>query len=167
MSCTAAHPCSGGGRNVRREGGSTMPHCSAQSTAGRSAPAARALATGALALTLLAGASAESRAQASGEGFLFDAPRWTLSLRGGFDQALGGSDIFDFVTDTLTLSRSDFRGFTFGADLAYSITSRVDIAVGASYVRSRKVSEFREYIGSDDLPINQTTTFSRLPLTAT
>ena len=144
-----------------------MPHCSAQSTARRSAPAARALATSALALTLLAGASAESRAQASGEGFLFDAPRWTLSLRGGFDQALAGSDIFDFVTDTLTLSRSDFGGFTFGADLAYSITSRVDIAFGASYVRTRKVSEFREYIGSDDLPINQTTTFSRLPLTAT
>jgi hypothetical protein len=108
-----------------------------------------------------------SHAQGGGDGFLFQAPRWTLTVRGGFDRALAGSDIFQFVTDTLTLSKSDFSGFTFGGDLAYSITPRVDLAVGAGYVRAEKVSEFREYIGSDDLPINQTTTFSRLPVTAT
>ena len=143
-----------------------MPHCSAQCTAGRTRPAPRALVTGALALTLLVGASGDARAQ-SGDGFLFDAPRWTLTLRGGFDRALAGSDVFQFMTDTLTLSKGDFSGFTFGGDLGYSVSPRVDIAVSGAYVRSRKVSEFREYIGSDDLPINQTTTFSRLPVTAT
>ena len=90
-----------------------------------------------------------------------------MTLRGGFDRALAGSDIFQFMTDTLTLSKGDFSGFTFGGDLGFSVTPRVDVSFGAGYVRSKKVSEFREYVGSDDLPINQTTTFSRLPLTAT
>ena len=144
-----------------------MPHRPVQSTAGRSAPAGRACALGALALTMVLAGPRAAQAQASGDGFLFDAPQWTLSLRGGFDRALAGSDIFQFMTDTLTLSKGDFSGFTFGGDLAYSISPRVDIAFGAGYVRSRKVSEFREYVGSDDLPITQTTTFSRLPLTTT
>ena len=108
-----------------------------------------------------------AHAQDTGDGFLFEAPRWTFSVRGGFDRAFAGSDIFQFMTDTLTLSKGDFSGFTFGAELAYSISPRLDLAVGGGFVRSRTVSEFREYVGSDDLPINQTTTFSRLPVTAT
>ena len=143
-----------------------MPHRPAQSTAGPGAPAGRAFALGALALAMVVG-SAPADAQAAGDGFLFEAPRWTLSVRGGFDRPLARSDLFEFVTDSLTLSRSDFGGFAYGADLAFSITPRVDIAVGAGYARSRKQSEFREYVGSDDLPIYQTTTFSRLPATAT
>ena len=144
-----------------------MPHCSAKSTARSSRPAGRVVATGALALTLLVGTAPNAGAQTSGDGFLFEAPRWTMTLRGGFDRALAGSDIFQFMTDTLTLSKGDFGGFTLGGDLAYSVTPRVDLGFGVGYVRARKVSEFREYVGSDDLPINQTTSFSRLPLTAT
>lgn len=121
--------------------------------------------TASLALLLLAAPVAG--AQSSGRGFLFSEPRWTLALRGGFDRAIAGSDLFEYMTDTLTLDRSDFSGFTFGADLAYAISPRFDIAVGAGYTRAETTSEYVEYIGTDDLPINQTTTFSRFPLTAT
>ena len=142
-----------------------MPLRFAQSTPGGTRPAGLAALAGVLALAMLLTASPAS-AQ-GGNGFLFSEPRWTLSVRGGFDRAVAGSDIFTFMTDELTLEKSDFGGFTFGADLAYSITPRIEVAFGASYVRSERVSEFREYVGTDDLPITQTTTFSRLPVAAT
>ena len=142
-----------------------MSHRIAQSTAGRGKPAGPALMAGILALAFILTAS-PAGAQ-SGNGFLFSEPRWTLSLRGGLDRAVAGSDIFSFFTDQLTLEKRDFGGFTYGADLAYAVTPRVEVAFGASYVRSKRVSEFREYVGTDDLPISQTTTFSRLPVTAT
>ena len=147
-----------------------MPHRSAQSTARRGASAAPLFATGALALSLLVGGAPEARAQAAGEGFLFDAPRWTMTLRGGFDRASAGSDIFQFMTDTLTLSKGDFSGFTFGGDLAFSISPSVTVGVGGSFVRSKSASEFRYYfeeVGTDSLPIVQNTTFARIPISAT
>ena len=146
-----------------------MPHRIAQSTARRSAPAASALA-GALALSLLMAVAPTAKAQSGGDGFLFDAPRWTMTLRGGFDRALAGSDIFQFMTDTLTLSKGDFSGFTFGGDLSYSISPSVTVGVGGSFVRSKSVSEFRYYfeeVGTDSLPIIQNTTFARIPISAT
>ena len=143
-----------------------MPIRSAQSTAGGRRRVAPVIMTGVLALTLLVGPAPAARAQESGDGFLFAAPKWTMTLRGGYDRATAGSDIFRFMTSTLTLKKGDFSGYSFGGELAYSVSPRVDIAFGASYVRARKVSEFIEYVGSDDLPINQTTTFSRLPVTA-
>ena len=139
----------------------------AESTAGRAGSTGPAIRAGFFALALLLTVAPTVSAQSSGKGFLFDQPRWTFGIRGGFDRAVAGSDIFTFMTDTLTLEKSDFGGFTVSADLAYAITPRVDLAVGAGFVRSEKLSEFREYIGTDDLPINQTTTFSRLPVTAT
>jgi hypothetical protein len=138
-----------------------------QSTTSRLSRARAALLATLLALALSLIFAAAASAQPTGSGFLFSAPRWTLGVRGGFDRASAGSDIFEFMTDTLTLDKGDFSGFTFGADLAYSITPRVDIVAGAGYVRSERLSEFRYYVGTDNLPINQTTTFSRLPVTGT
>jgi hypothetical protein len=104
-------------------------------------------------------------AQSAGKGFLFQEPRWTLSVRGGIDRPNAGSDIFEFVTTELTLDRSDFVGFNVGADLAYSLRPRLDLTFSAGYARSSDPSESAKYLGTDDLPILQTTTFSRLPLT--
>lgn len=49
-------------------------------------------------------------AQSGGDGFLFRAPRVTLSLHGGFAQARAGSDLFEEITDFLTLNKNDFGG---------------------------------------------------------
>ncbi len=105
------------------------------------------------------------QAQSAGKGFLFQEPQWTFSLKGGIDRPNAGSDIFDFVTEELTLERSDFNGFNIGADLAYSIRPRIDLTFGAGYARSKAPSESAKWLGTDDLPILQTTSFSRLPLT--
>jgi outer membrane protein W len=121
-----------------------------------------------LALAGIAGLSvaAPAHAQSAGKGFLFQEPRWTLALRGGFDRANASSDLFEFVTDTLTLDRGDFSGVNISADLAYSIRPRLDLSLNVGYTGTHTPSEFRKYVGTDDLPIAQTTKFVRVPVTA-
>ena len=110
--------------------------------------------------------AAPAHAQDSGRGFLFGRPDWNLSLRGGFAHPNVGSDVFSEATSRLTLNRSDFNGATFGADLGYSLAPNIDLSVGVSYAGTSKRSEFRNYLDNKNLPIEQTTNFARVPLTA-
>ena len=105
-------------------------------------------------------------AQGAGDGFLFKAPAGTISIRGGFDRASAGSDLFRFATDQLTLSHRDFSSFTFLTDVDYRVTSRVDAVFGVSLSRSSAPSEFRNWLDNNNRAIQQTTTFMRVPLTA-
>ena len=105
-------------------------------------------------------------AQGSGDGFLFQAPRVSLTLRGGYDRALAGSDLFSFTTDQLTVSRGDFSGGAVGADLAIRVLPQLDVVLGASYTGSTSRSEFRHFVDQNDLPIEQSTVFRRVPITA-
>ncbi len=105
-------------------------------------------------------------AQGSGNGFLFRQPVGSFGVRAGFAQASAGSDIFSFMTNELTLGRSDFAGVSYGADLAFRIWSRVDLVLGGAYSGSDVRSEFRRFVDNNDLPIEQTTNLARIPLTA-
>ena len=118
------------------------------------------------AATLLAGGATSSFAQASGDGYLFHRPDVTLSVRGGYSRADAKSDVFDEVTSNLTLDRGDFSGLTVGGDLAVPIANRVDLVLAGGYSRSSHKSEFRDFVDNNDLPIEQTTTFERIPVTA-
>jgi outer membrane protein W len=111
-------------------------------------------------------AALPAHAQSSGEGFLFHRPNARISVRGGYAVASAGSDLFDFTTENLTLKKSDFSGLSLGAALDVTATDRVSFTVDAGYSRSKKGSEFRNLIDNNDLPIEQTTTFERVPLTA-
>jgi hypothetical protein len=115
---------------------------------------------------LLAGGAASSPAQSAGDGYLFHRPDVTVSLRGGYSRADASSDVFDDVTTNLTLDRGDFSGLTVGGDLAVHVASRVDVVFAGGYSRSNHKSEFRDFVDNNDLPIEQTTTFERIPLTA-
>ncbi len=101
------------------------------------------------------------------EGFLFGPPKVTLAVRGGYAIPSGGSDIFDFVQEQLTLDKSDFNAIALMGEVGIALNDRLDIALGVGFARSRKRSEFRDWIGDDDLPIEQTTQLSRVPLTVT
>jgi opacity protein-like surface antigen len=105
-------------------------------------------------------------AQLAGNGYLFHAPYVTFDLRGGYSAASAGSDVFDDVTSQLTLSKRDFGSLTIGGDVAFRITSQVDLTLDAGYSRSSRKSEFRDFVDNNNLPIEQTTTFERIPLTA-
>lgn len=107
--------------------------------------------------------SAQSR---GGDGFLFSPPHATLSIRGGFARPSASSDVFSFVTERLTVNRGDFSGLSLATDLAIRVHSRADVLVGTGISTRVKRSEDRAFIGTDDLPIEQRTTFRRIPITA-
>lgn len=115
---------------------------------------------------LLVGAATSSAAQSAGDGYLFHSPNVTLTVRGGYSLANARSDVFDDVTRDLTLDRGDFGGFTVGGDLNAHVSDRLDVVFSAGFSRSKHRSEFRDFVDNNDQPIEQTTTFERLPITA-
>ena len=118
------------------------------------------LAAGALLLT----SASAVYAQSSGDGYLFHAPEGRLTLRAGYDHANANSDVFTQSIDLLTLKKADFSGMTIGAEAAYSIGSRFDLSADFSFTHKTKGSEYRALIDNNNLPIQQSTTFDRLPL---
>lgn len=121
----------------------------------------------ALALILgLSGATATAHAQVMGDGFLFRPPVGSLTLRSGLARPDAASDLFDFNTKELTLDRSDFNSPAIAFDLAVRLSPRLDIVLGAGFSLARRQSEFRDWVDLDDQPIEQTTKFQRLPVTA-
>ncbi|MEX2582290.1 MAG: hypothetical protein WD766_03405 [Gemmatimonadota bacterium] len=126
----------------------------------RLVPIAGLLAT--VALTL----PTASPAQSSGDGFLFEPPSVVLNLHGGYSRPDAGSEFFSFVTDLLTLGKRDFHGLAVGGTLSVPLSSRLDASVSSTYSGRVSDSEFRDWIGGDDLPIEQSTRFERVPVTA-
>ena len=104
-------------------------------------------------------------AQAGGPGFLFRRPTFSFGIRAGYARPQAGSEVFDFARETLTLGTNDFASSAWGADLAFRASERLDIAAGVGVTRSSTRSEFRDWVDLDDLPIEQTTTFLRVPMT--
>ena len=104
-------------------------------------------------------------AQAGGPGFLFRRPTMSIGIKGGYARAQAGSEVFNFARDELTLEVGDFASSAWGAEVAIRVTERLDIAGELGATRSRKWSEFRDWVDLDDLPIEQSTTFLRVPMT--
>jgi len=98
--------------------------------------------------------------------FLFRQPKVSVGLQLGYAGASAGSEIFDWTRSELTVDRGDFSSGLLGIELAFHTSERVDIALGAAFARSEMRSEYREWVGDDDLPVAQSTSFSRMPLTA-
>lgn len=117
------------------------------------------------ALLVLAMAPALVGAQSTRPDFLFKVPRASMGFRFGYSMALASSEVFDFTQEQLTVSRSDFDAVAWGADVGIRITPRVDVTFGLARSSTTINSEFRDWVGDDDLPIEQTTDFVRMPFT--
>lgn len=117
--------------------------------------------------TLVAFVPVEVRAQDSGDGFLFRTPRVQLGIRAGYAGAAAQSQIFEDSRTFFTLDRNDFAGGLFGAEVAFRVTERLDVALAFSTTTSKAISEYRDWEGDDGLPIRQETKFTRRPFTAT
>jgi len=115
---------------------------------------------------LALGIAVPARAQMSGDGFLFHRPNARITIRGGYAVARAGSDLFDFTTSQLTLNKRDFSGLSVGANVGFPVTDRLEIAFDAGYSHTSKRSEFRDLVDNNRLPIEQSTVFDRVPLTA-
>src|SRR5262249_44353452 len=83
---------------------------------------------------------------------------------GGWSMAAAGSDIFSFTTHNLTLNKHDFSSRTGGVDMAFRTLSRTHIVASVDYESMNRKSEVRKIIGSDNLPRQQMTSFSRVPI---
>jgi hypothetical protein len=105
-------------------------------------------------------------AQSGGDGFLFRAPQGEVSVRGGFNHASAGSDLFSFTEKQLTVDSRDFSSLTFATDVDLAMTPRLSARFGFAVSQSSTPSEFRDFVDNNRLPIEQTTEFRRLPLTA-
>lgn len=120
----------------------------------------------ALGAVLMLGTAGVAHAQGSGHGFLFQQPIGTITVRGGYAHASANSDLFGFVTNQLTLNRSDFSSPTGQVDLAFRVAPRLFVDLGAGVARSSTQSEYRKLIDQNNQPIQQTTSFLRVPFTA-
>ena len=98
--------------------------------------------------------------------FLFAEPRFAFSLRGGMTFPRAGSDVFNSAIENLTLGKGDFRAITGALDLSFRVTPRLDAVLSGSYSRSSKRSDFRAFLDNNNLPIEQRTRLSQVPLTA-
>jgi hypothetical protein len=113
-------------------------------------------------------AQRSDRLPSGGPGFLFDMPRTSIGVRGGFNLRRAGSGpdgFFGFVTRELTLSRRDFDAFSVAADLDVVFDGPADVVFSAGYSKSAASSEFRDWVDQNDQPITQRTTLSTNPLT--
>lgn len=124
------------------------------------------LGVGAVGLAALAAMASSARAQSGGgRGYLFGAPSGTVTIRTGYDRAFANSDLFSFARSELTLNHSDFSSPTIATDFGFRLNPSVDAVLGIGYSHSAVESEFRDYVDNNNLPINQTTEFTRVPLT--
>ena len=104
-------------------------------------------------------------------GFRIHQPRVFIGGRVGVNFPRTGSvlynDLFNFVTRELTLEKNDFRAPVYGFDFGVAFHPRWAAVFGLEYGRVTKLSESRNFVDQDGLPINQTTRFTILPITGT
>jgi hypothetical protein len=117
-------------------------------------------------LALLLGMPNAVNAQQSRD-FLFGEPHFSLAFNLGYGVPRAGSEIYDFVMNDLTVDKTDFNSIVLGGSFGVRVTSRVEVGLDVSYANSNTRSEFREWVDQDDLPIEQNTRLSWVPVTAT
>ncbi|HYW30222.1 MAG TPA: hypothetical protein VE869_01865 [Gemmatimonas sp.] len=106
-----------------------------------------------------------SAAQASmGDGFLFGQPRVNISIRGGFTRPFANSDAFDESTRLLSLEKGDFSGASYVAEVGFRVSNQMHLQFGFGYATQEVGSDSRDFVGTDDKPILQTTRFRRVPV---
>ena len=100
-----------------------------------------------------------------GEGFLFQTPKVSFAFSLGYSIPNAKSDIFDYAQEQLTLEKSDFHRSYKGGEFAIRLADHIDLVAGVGHSTSTLPSEFRDWVDSDDLPIEQETIFSTTPVT--
>ena len=97
--------------------------------------------------------------------FLFGKPSLALGFRALWMDPRADSDIFSFVTEQLTLEKSDFRAQGLAFDLGLPLNSRADVLAGLEYNRASAGSEDRAFIEADGTPIQQHTQLTQFGVT--
>ena len=117
---------------------------------------------GTLGLLLVIGMAMAGEAQAQtlsqrDPDFLFERPRGSVGVRGGWLFERARSDLFTFVNDQLTVEPNDFDAPTFAVDLGLTAGSRTEAVFGVEFGGATIRSEYRDFVDNDRLPIEQET----------
>ncbi len=121
--------------------------------------------SGLLAAALALAAAPPLAAQGGGDGYLFHQPSVRIGIRGGYALATAGSDIFDEATQNFTLDKSAFSSFTAGAELGFRVGARTELGADVGVSNAVRGSEYRHFVDNNDQPIQQRTSFARVPVT--
>ena len=97
--------------------------------------------------------------------FEFDEPRMSVGFRGGWAFNRSKGEIYDFLTDELTLSKSDFDAPAFTVDFSWRLISWLDVVFGVGYSGRKQKSEDRHFTEVNGSPIIQDTRLTQVPLT--
>ncbi len=99
-----------------------------------------------------------------GDGYLFRTPVASVAVRVGAGLPNASSDVFDQVAKDLTVARGDFRGFAFMADISVPLSQRFELQFSGGTSGRVLSSEYRSFVDNNELPIEQETSFRRVPL---
>ncbi|MCG6956101.1 MAG: hypothetical protein LJF04_08925 [Gemmatimonadetes bacterium] len=100
--------------------------------------------------------------------FLFKRPSVTFGVRVGY--SMPGETPNDFnkqLPDSMQFmySHGHFNSAAVSGELAVRATERLDVVADFAYSGSKVPSEYRDWVDNNDLPIQQTTKFTRRSLT--
>lgn len=96
--------------------------------------------------------------------YLIGTPHVSLTVRGGFSLLRGSGDAFAFVQEQFTVDRGDFHAPSGEVDLAVRVTPRLFLMASGGFSRSSAPSEFRDFVDNQELPIEQVTRLTRVPM---
>lgn len=102
--------------------------------------------------------------------FLLGRPHASIGVRGNWLMASAGSDIYDFVSEHLTIDKSDFNTASFATDVSIYAIPRLDIVGGFEIAQEDIPSQYRGYSetvsGSNvTIPIRQNTELKQMHFT--
>lgn len=89
--------------------------------------------------------------------FLIGQPRGLLAVRGGWLFANTGTDLYDFISDQLTIDGKDFNTSSISGDIGMSIGSRFDVIATLEQAQASIPSEYRDFVDTAGVAITQTT----------
>lgn len=102
--------------------------------------------------------------------FLLGRPHASIGVRGNWLMASAGSDIYDFVSEHLTIDKSDFNTASFATDVSIYAIPRIDIVGGFEIAQEDIPSQYRGYsetVGGSNvtIPIRQNTELKQMHFT--
>lgn len=90
--------------------------------------------------------------------FMLGRPKGFISIDGGFLFANAGSDVYDFISEQLTIDKKKaFNAPIVGGRMGFAISPRVELAVMFEQSEASTESEYRDFVDNQRLPITQTT----------
>ena len=98
--------------------------------------------------------------------FMFGRPKVVAGVRGAWLAPRESGQLFDFIRDQLTIDRSAFMTPAISADAGFMLTDRLSLLAGVEASRATTDSEYRHFIGSDGLPIAQSSTLRHVGIHA-